>query len=410
MPPPNRRPPPGRPGRPAPGRACRREPRPRAGGGAPTVPRLAPERWPDTSFYVPRYRVLIDGRELHASGSDFLSVEVSDSISELSGFTLVLNNWDDGGGRRRPGFKYTEDFAAVRPGSRVEIEMGYEDGPPMELMLTGVITALDPSFPASGAPTITVRGFDRLHEMRNDPKSVSWKDNDADIATAIAASYGMRARVDRTLDTGERLPAPDGVVPQQNMDDLAFLVERARRINFEVYACCDELCFVQSREGQDPVALRLEWGSSLVSFSPSLSFAKQVSEVTVRAWHPYSGELIEVTERRLDAEEVPPGRRPADDLVRELFRRDKREIITSEGVLSEADAKALAHSVLARSTDPFVTGTAQTVGIPLLRAGRNVELTGLGKIFDGKYYITESTHTIDEGGYQTTIHVRKAYV
>ncbi|XYI01024.1 phage late control D family protein [Sorangium sp. So ce1128] len=374
-----------------------------------TVPDLGRNPRTRTSFYVPRYRVRINGRELHERGSDFLSVEVSDSISELSGFTLVLNNWDDGDGRRRPGFKYTEDFSAIAPGSRVEIEMGYEDAPPMELMLTGVITALDPSFPASGAPTITVRGFDRLYEMRNQPKSKSWSVNDARIARDIARSYGMKAQVDARLDNNAPLPEPDGVVPQQNMDDIAFLFERARRINFEVYARGDTLHFVRSREGQPPV-LRLQWGTSLVSFSPTLSFARQVSEVTVRAWHPYSGALIQVTERRLDPDEVPPGKRPADDLIQQLFRKEKQEIITSEGVLSEADARALAHSVLARSSDPFVTGTAQTVGVPLLRAGENVELTGLGKVFDGKYYITESTHTIDEGGYQTSIQVRKAYV
>ncbi|MGK3995540.1 phage late control D family protein [Sorangium sp. So ce1024] len=374
-----------------------------------TVPDLGQSPRTRTSFHVPRYRVRIDGRELHERGSDFLRVEVSDSISELSGFTLVLNNWDDGDGRRRPGFKYTDDFAAIAPGKRVEIEMGYEDAPPMQLMLTGVITALDPSFPASGAPTITVRGLDRLHEMRNQPNSRSWSVNDARIARDIARRYGMKAQVDTRLDNGAPLPEPGGIVPQQNMDDLAFLVERARRINFEVYARGDTLHFVRSREGQPPV-LRLEWGTSLVSFSPTLSFARQVSEVTVRAWHPYSGRLISVTERRLDPDEVPRGKRSADDLLQQLFRKQKEEIITSEGVLSEADARALAHSVLARSSDPFVTGTAQTVGVPLLRAGESVELTGLGKIFDGSYYITESTHAIDDGGYQTSIQVRKAYV
>ena len=53
----------------------------------------------------------------------------------------------------------------------------------------------------------------------------------------------------------------------------------------------------------------------------------------------------------------------------------------------------------------FVTGTASTIGIPELTAGRVVELRGLGR-FSGRYYVTRSTHTLGSGGYLTSFSVR----
>ncbi len=84
-------------------------------------------------------------------------------------------------------------------------------------------------------------------------------------------------------------------------------------------------------------------------------------------------------------------------------------MITSEQVLSDEDAERLAEAVLLRSSYAFITGQGQTVGLPALRAGVNLRLTGLGKRFDGNYYVTESTHRIDGSGYTTSFSVRKVY-
>jgi hypothetical protein len=45
-------------------------------------------------------------------------------------------------------------------GAPVEIYMGYGDRSTLDLMLTGVVTELSTNFPSSGAPQLTVSGFD----------------------------------------------------------------------------------------------------------------------------------------------------------------------------------------------------------------------------------------------------------
>jgi phage protein D len=355
-----------------------------------------------TTFYVPRYKVLLGGQELHAQGGDFLSVQFKDSIKgELSGFELSLNNWDDAGEGGNPRFKYSDDDRVIKLGQSVDVQMGYQDDASIESMMVGEITALDPQFPSSGAPTITVRGLDKLHRLRNRPRTRSWDNkSDCDIARQIANNNQLGGfEGDATSPTHTH-------VPQNNVDDLAFLVERARRIDFEVFIRNGKLLFRRPRDTDDPV-VRLDWGSSLISFTPSLTLARQVSKVTVRSWDRARGELLHFTVNRSDLSAIASGGRNAGQVLDEALGEPKEEIITREGITSQEDARALAESVLRRSSYAFVTGTAQTIGYPKLRAGTTVQLAKLGARFDGKYYITDSTHRIDGNGYQTTLGVRK---
>ena len=47
------------------------------------------------------------------------------------------------------------------------------------------------------------------------------------------------------------------------------------------------------------------------------------------------------------------------------------------------------------------------MGLPDLRAGRTVQIGGLGNRFNGIYFITDTTHTIGNDGYRTTFNARR---
>ncbi|WP_437983202.1 phage late control D family protein [Sorangium sp. So ce117] len=363
-----------------------------------------------TDLYVPEYRLKFNGTPVPEVESDFLSVTVSDSVNELSTFELVLNNWLNPGEPGGPGFKYTERlFDHIRPGTLVEVEMGYADAPPLVPMITGEITAIDPRYRASGGSTVALRGFDLLHRLRNCPRSFAWKNvTDAAIARRIIGGRlaGATVEADAQLGPGGPSLPKHHHVPQQNLDDLAFLRERAKRVNFDVYMRDRKLCFARSHKRQEP-AITLEWGLTLNSFMPSLTFAQQVSKVTVRAWHPSEGRLIEKSATSLAPDEIASGQKAAVQRLKDYFREEKEEIVTSEGVLNDGDAEALARAILERSSHGFVTGPAETTGVPHLRAGTIVRFEKLDKVFNGDYYVTESTHRIDGHGYRTKFNVSK---
>src|SRR5262249_52982951 len=160
-----------------------------------------------------------------------------------------------------------------------------------------------------------------------------WKEkSDADIARAIAKQNDFETGdVD---DTSIEQP----LVPQDNKDDHAFLLERAKRVNFELFVRDDKLHFRKPRESESP-KLTLVWGSSLVSFAPSLTLAKQVTKVTVRGWDHEKGTLIEKTvDRKKLAEITAKGQDAGKILENALGGEEKEEVIVSEGVLSKEDA------------------------------------------------------------------------
>jgi phage protein D len=55
----------------------------------------------------------------------------------------------------------------------------------------------------------------------------------------------------------------------------------------------------------------------------------------------------------------------------------------------------------------MVKASATTVGLPDLRAGRRVQIAGVGSRFSGTYFVTDTSHTIGDGGYTTRFNARR---
>ena len=53
--------------------------------------------------------------------------------------------------------------------------MGYENN--LTLMMKGNLTTLEPTFPSSGGPTLTVRGLNVLHKLRSKQFTYAWPPN-----------------------------------------------------------------------------------------------------------------------------------------------------------------------------------------------------------------------------------------
>ena len=84
--------------------------------------------------------------------------------------------------------------------------------------------------------------------------------------------------------------------------------------------------------------------------------------------------------------------------------------VTALGGLLIAPATLVAvtsASILNGRARAFVTGSGRAIGRPALRAGGVIELAGVGKTFDGKYYVVQSTHLYGEDGYHTSFRVRR---
>jgi phage protein D len=373
---------------------------------------------PDVRYYAPRARVEVNGHELEPEVvADLLSVSVTLEVDQLASFSLTINNWDPGAppgpDRRRPQFKYS-DSDLFDVGHSLRVYLGYADR--VLPMVRGIITSLAPHFSDAGASTLSVTGQDSLVLLR-DRKPAGHEarkfvgKTDGEIAEVIARRNQLVPRVDKT---GE----PHPIVMQRDLDDLQFLMERAKRIDFDCFIVHDpdappgqgdELHFRRPSDGRDAQATRvfqLEWGKNLIAFDPQITIARQVAAVTVRGWDPATKQAIV---GRAGVDDLPRRGRGAGKTGPTLTRdrlRDKQDVVVDRPVHSKREADELARAILLDRAYDYLTGSARCIGQPEMRPGDNVQLAGLGRRFDGEYYVKKTTHTFGGAGYTTEFELR----
>jgi len=361
-------------------------------------------------YYVPRFQIKLGNRPLEREVIfDITQVTYKDSIEEIDSFELTINNWD----AEKLAFKYS-DQKLFDPGQRLELWMGYYNQNDWTKMITGEITSLRPTFPAGGQPTLAVSGLNLLHRLRKKQRSDSYKNKKV---SQIAKEIGGRLNVE--VNT-EKVVGNEVVYKhlfQDDRYDIVFLIEHARRNGYDLYVDetkTDTLVLARS-EGQREVTYKLHYagshteskaGGALIQFQPNLTTANQVGKVTVRGWDAVHKRKISETVTRDQIEIRNEGQGEGKFDIERAFG-DREEIVTTPPVESKAEAKELAKQTLKNIAKDMVKGSGSTVGLPDLRAGIILELTGLGKRFSGRYFVTATTHTISDSGYTTQFECRK---
>jgi phage protein D len=357
-------------------------------------------------FYVPYFQVKIAGRP---QGQDVVrdiqQVSYKDNITEIDSFDITINNWD----AQTRAYKYS-DSDLFDPGKELELWMGYYGKDKLRLMVRGQITALHPSFPSGGGSTLAISGLNVLHKLRTKQESHSYESKtDSEIAEEVADRLGIDIQTDSAPDE-KRFD----YLFQDNQYDIIFLMERARRIGYDLFV--DE----QGQNGQAgqpllrfgrslqvrQVTYQLTYGRSLIEFKPELTTANQVSEVTVRGWDAVNKKKIEQTAKRSEISVKGVGAAGGQAAIEQSFNQ-RKEIVATKPIESDAEAKTLALRTLEENAKDMVKGSGSTVGLPDLRAGNVVTIDGLGKRFSGRYFITSSTHAMGDGGYTTQFECRR---
>jgi phage protein D len=382
-------------------------------------------------FYVPRFEVKIEGVGLPRDIlRDVSQVTYRDSLKEIDSFELSVNNWDaETGDFKYVGAETAEmlkgnsplalRYRIFEPGQKtVEVRMGYAGQ--LRLMLTGTFTTMEPNFPSGGAPVLSVRGLNVLHQLRRKQNTTTWRDKrDSEIAENIATltdpqlkhkRFPLPIVVDPKSKKGEK-PVP--YVAQKNEYDIDFLLSRARQRGYVVFVLegDPEKKGIESKRrlyfgpstAEKPVTIKLERGVSLIDFKPTLTTANQVRSVTVHAWNRQTKKPISETVT-LDDKELHINR----DLREMLDTGDPREeVVVDEPVFTPAQARERATAILLERYKGLVKASVTCVGLPGLRAGQRVRIEGVGARFSGSYFITETTHTIGDGGYTTKFSARR---
>lgn len=373
-------------------------------------------------FYVPQFEVKIQGVGLSPIVlRDVTQLTYEDDIKKIDGFALTVSNWDS----VTRTFKYvgaeTTDslqgdtaesrrYRLFEPGSKeVEVRMGYLGD--LRLMLKGTFTTMEPNFPSSGAPTLTVRGLNVLHQLRCKQYSTTWGITsekpqgwrDSEIAENIATLQDKgrkRFPLPIVIDDNAKKKEPQlPYVAQETQYDIDFLLSRARLRGYVVYVQegdpnargprRERHLYFGPSDSTHPalrtVTFELKWGVSLIDLKPTLTTANQVKSVTVRGWN-------RATRQAIRAKATLENLRINKDLfrlVRDCETREgcsgREEVVVNRPVHTPAQAQSQALAILTDRLKEMVKVNGTCVGLPDLRAGQRVKIEGIGSRFSGTY-------------------------
>ncbi len=358
--------------------------------------------------------VKVNGQEPDKLHLDLIDVVVDTNVHLPAMFTLTIQESFD---PVTNALKYI-DGNIFQLGAEVKIEAETDEtddprGRVKAVLMTGEITALEPSFMADGRPLLRVRGYDRCHRLTRGKKTRTFGDanpqgsgiSEAAIIKKIAQQAGLSATVDPKLDSLKYF-----YVMQYNQTDLEFLQSRARLLGYQVYVEDKKLNFQKAdfHRGKPTEAPgKLVLGQNLSRFEPRATLTGQINKATVKGWDPGKKQAIVGVSAPDTSKTVPQiglGKK-GSQAAQSAFGQAETFVIDYP-VINQSQAKAIADAALAESESEFIQAEGTCLqGDPRLIAGRQVEITGVGTRFSGKYYLTEARHVYSQGGYRVTFSV-----
>jgi phage protein D len=389
-------------------------------------------------FRVPQFELRIKGVGLPRDVlRDVIKITYKDNVKEIDSFEMTVNNWDPSTRQfKYVGSETAESLKQDTPQTRLhrlfepcgksaDLRMGY--GGNLTVMLTGNFTTMEPNFPSGGAPTLTVRGLNVLHKLRTKQFTYAWVDKTpSEIAENLATLH------DPNDKKTKRFPLPIVTDPtakgqeeklhytsETNQYDIDFLLNLARQHGYVVFVLEGDptakgvksqrrLYFGPSQGGQGAglraVTFQLDYGKSLVDFKPTLTTANQIKSVTVNGWDRKANKPIKET-ISIDDPKLKLNK-DLHELITEKCDAREEEVV-DEPVFTAGEAKQRARAILSDRAKEMVKAAGTSVGLPDLRAGQRVQIGGLGARFSGTYFITDTTHSIDDSGYLTRFNARR---
>ncbi|HEY6000576.1 MAG TPA: contractile injection system protein, VgrG/Pvc8 family [bacterium] len=326
-----------------------------------------------------RPALLVGGRESSALEGGLIDLAIHESVEGLYRCEALFNNWGATAGGT--GYLYF-DRRILEFGKRFEVRLAGDT------LFDGRIMALQAEFPEGAPPRVRVLAEDRLQDLRMTRRTRSFADaSDADVVSQIARDHGLTPRTDISGPVHK-------VLAQVNQSDLAFIRERARAVGAEVWVD-DTTLGVAPRAQRRRSGLRLVHGAKLREFAVVADLAGQCTELAYGGWDVAAKAAVKGA---ADAT-ILRGELGTDESGAAVLRAavgDRAQTIAHGVPHNAVEARARAESHFRALARRFVVGRGVAEPDARLRVGASVELQGLGPLFNGTYYVSE-THTLFDG-------------
>ncbi len=320
----------------------------------------------------------IGGNDDPSLAQGLLSLLIIENTNGLYRCEAVFGNW--GNVNNTIGFLYF-DRRTLDFGKAFKVKLG------TEIIFDGHILGLEAHFPEGRSPELSVLAEDRFQDLRMTRRTRTFSDvSDADVIKQIANEHGLSPKVDVTGPTYK-------VLAQVNQSNLAFLRERARAIDAELWVDGTTLN-AQLRTKRNGGTLKMSYGNELREFSVLADLAMQRTSVTASGWDVAGKASLsyEATDSTIKGE--LNGDLSGASILASALGQHKEALVHTVPLASH-ETQTVAEAFFKMSARRFVTGQGIADACSQIRVGNYVDLQGLGPLFSGKYYLSEVKHLFD---------------
>lgn len=325
-----------------------------------------------------RPTLLFAGREDAVMSARLHEMMIHETAQGMYRCEALFNNWGDVDG----GIGYllfnrsTLDFGK-------SFEVRIRD----TTMFAGKITAVQADYPNGAPPQIRILAEDRLQDLRMTRRTRSFNDiTDAQVMQQIAQGHGLTPQIDVSGSTHK-------VLAQVNQSDLAFMRERARAVGAEVWIDGQTL-HAAPRAQRGGANINLTHGAGLREFTVLADLSHQATSVFASGWDVAAKEAInEQADDDVMGAELGQDESGAS-ILRSAFG-ERKQTYAHTAPASANEAREIATARFRDTARRFVVGAGVAEPDPKLRVGTKAQLSGLGPLFSGNYYVTETRLTFD---------------
>ena len=333
---------------------------------------------PAPTLRISRPTIVVDGQDQPALASGLLNLLIIEDTQGLYRCEMTVGNW--GNLSNHIGYLYF-DLQTLNFGKGLQIKLEND------VLFDGKIMALEGHYPEGTSPSLVILAEDRFQDLRMTRRTRTFENlSDSDLLNQIASDHGLTPDVSLSGPTHK-------VLAQVNQSDLAFARERARSAGAELWLDGSTLhaCRRSNRSGD---TLDLVHGSNLREFSVIADLAGQRTSVIASGWDVSGKQAI--SHEATDS--VISGELNSDQSGVSLVQSklgERKETLAHTVPLAADEAQAVAEAYFRLMAWRFVVGRGVTETDHRLRVGASVNLSNLGAVFDGKYYVAEVRHKFD---------------
>ena len=343
------------------------------------------------TFRTARPLLILNGQNNTELSERLLHLMVIETASGLYRCEATVSNWDPD--HAAGGYLYF-DRKSIDFGKSFKVKFGDQD------VFDGRIMALEARFPIGGAPELEVLAEDRFQDLRMTRRTRSWSDmSDADVFRRIAQDHSLQAQINLNGLTHK-------VLAQVNQSDLAFLRDRARVLDGEVWVSGSSL-FAKPRRDRKAESLQLTYQTELREFKVMADLSQQNTGTTVSGWDVAGKSAIqhEATDSTLSNE---LGQLQSGAAIMQSALGQRKQSVVHSMPFTQQEVRAEAEAYFKLAARRFVVGRGVSEADGRLKVGNEVDLAGLGPLFNGKYVLTEVRHVFDGRGARTEFVVERA--